>query len=67
MNQSSHPEDSDWREGSDGDNSAASPCTILERPFVVSVIHPRKSSEMVHDQTHVVLCSAYDDDEEYED
>ena len=67
MTQSWHPEDSDWREDSEGDNSAASPCTVLARPFVMSVIYPRKSSEMVPGQPHIILCSAYDADEEYED
>lgn len=67
MSQSWHPENSDWREGSDGDNSAAAPCIVLGRSFVVPVISPPKSSDVVPQQPHVVLCSAYDDDEEYED
>ncbi len=67
MNQSWHPEDSDWRKDSEGNNSADSLCTVLEPSFVVSVIYPRKSSEMVPSQPHVILCSAYDSDEEYED
>lgn len=67
MSQSWHPEDSDWRNGSEGDNSAASPCIVLELPFVVSTIYSQKSSDIVPLQPHVVLCSAYDDDEDYED
>ena len=67
MSQSWHPEDSDWCEGSEGDNSAASPCLVMELPFVVSAIYPQKSTGMVPHQPHVILCSAYDDDEEFED
>jgi hypothetical protein len=68
MSQSWHPEDSDWREGPEDSNSAASPCIVLERPFVVPVIFPQKKSDPVVCQPHIVLaCSAYDDDEDYEE
>ena len=58
MSQSWHPEDSDWREGSEHDNSVVVPCIVIDRPFIVPVISP---------QPHVVLCSAYDDDEDDEE
>ena len=67
MSQSWHPEDSDWRESSDGDNSVASPCIVLDLPFVVPVSFPPESNEAVPRQPHIVLtCSAYDDDEDCE-
>ncbi|HEY6540375.1 MAG TPA: hypothetical protein VIZ18_05535 [Ktedonobacteraceae bacterium] len=68
MSQSWHPEDSDWGESPEGDNAAASPCIVLERPFIVPVIFPQKFSDAVAHQPHIVLsCSAYDDDEDYEE
>ena len=67
MSQSWHPEDSDWREGSEDGNSAAAPCIVIDRPFVVPVIFPQRSSDMVPQQPHIVLCSAYDDDEDDEE
>jgi hypothetical protein len=39
----------------------------MELPFVVSAIYPQKSTDVVPHQPHVILCSAYDDDEEFED
>lgn len=63
MKQFRHLEDSDRGESSNGDNSAASPCTVLDLPFVVPVVFPPESSEAVPPQPHIVLsCSAYDDD-----
>lgn len=67
MSQSWHPEDSDWREGLEDDNSVASLRILLERPVVVPVIFPQRSSDVVPQQPHIVLCSAYDDDEDCEE
>jgi hypothetical protein len=67
MSQSWHPEDSDWGENAEGDNSAAS-CIVLDRPFIVPVIFPEiKEDAAVRGQHIVLTCSAYDDDEECEE
>lgn len=68
MSQSWHPDDSDWGENLGGDNSAASPCIVLERPFILPVILPEKKDDVAAPKSHIVLtCSAYDDDEDYEE
>lgn len=68
MSQSWHPEDSDWVEIAEGDNSAVSSCIVLDRPFIVPVIFPETKEDAAVRGLHIVLtCSAYDDDEECEE
>lgn len=68
MSLSWHPEDSDWSMSSEDGNLAVAPCIVLDRPFIVSAIFPQTYSDVVAQQPHIVLaCSAYDDDEDYEE
>ena len=68
MSLSWHPEDSDWGMSPEDGNLATAPCIVLDRPFIVSAIFPQTYSDVVAQQPHIVLaCSAYDDDEDYEE
>jgi hypothetical protein len=68
MSQSWHPEDADWREGSEGEFVVAASSTVLERLFAAPVVSPRTNGDVVPREPHLVLtCSAYDDDEDYEE
>jgi hypothetical protein len=68
MNQSWHPEDSDWRENSEDGNAVTAPSIVLERLFAMPTISPLKNGDVMPREPHLVLtCSAYDDDEDDEE
>ncbi len=65
MCQNRHSNESDWRESQQGDNFAASPCSVLEHVYhlVDPVILTQEHNDVVARRPRIVLtCGAYDDE-----